>query len=478
VGRSILKRLAALLLALTPAIAADEPPTFPVRMVKLGGSFERADVRAHLEFCAERGFNAVWVYAGHAGRWNERSAPDGPFLHPSFLDLARWCRDHDWRIFVSVNPVADSGGRFVFSNPEGARRIRKFLGLLRRQAGVRDFVLSFDDQPTELLELSDVLAYGRSSAPAHLDLARKVARAVPRKGSYWLCAAAYCDRHLGDGSGPYTSPFLEGLDALPSRAGIVWTGPRVLSPSIMSEDLEATRRRLGGRELLLYDNYPVNGNHDRTALALILGPLRERAARLPELTSIYLTNPMYELGASRLALSTIADYLTNPVDYDPDASWKAAMSELTEGDPAARTALATQGLEWGGWIGTRNYRFGGEDNVQTAVEALDDPAARVRWTYVVRRYPERIEALGGVSDPLFREPLIERMEARLAVGRAMELVAELRSAPPERQEAILGRLAALQAETRGPTEASRSLDLFLDAIGVSFPEPGPDAVAP
>lgn len=477
-GRSILNRLAALLLIFTPAIAADEPPTFPVRMVKLGGTFERADVRAHLEFCAERGFNAVWVYSGHAGLWKERSAPDGPFLHPSFLDLARWCREHDWRIFVSVNPVADAGGPFVFSDPESARRIRKFLGLLRRQAGVRDFVLSFDDQPTELLELSDVLAYGRSSAPAHLDLARRVARAVPRKGSYWLCAAAYCDRHLGDGSGPYSSAFLEGLDALPSRAGIVWTGPRVLSPSITAEDLDATRRRLGGRELLLYDNYPVNGNHDRTALALILGPLRGRATDLPELTSIYLSNPMYELGASRLAISTVADYLTNPLDYDPDASWKAAMSELTGGDPVARKALATQGLEWGGWIGSRNYRFGGEDNVRTAVEALDDPAAMVRWSYVVLRYPERIATLAGVTDPLFREPLIGRMEARLAVGRAIELVAELRAAHPERHEAILARLAALRAETRRQAEASRSLDLFLDAVGVSLPEPVPDPVAP
>ena len=475
-GRSILKRLAVLLLAFAPVIAADEPPTFPVRMVKLGGSFERADVRAHLEFCAERGFNAVWVYSGLAGRWKERSAPDGPFLHPSFLDLARWCHDHDWRIFVSVNPVADSGGRFVFSNPEGARRIRKFLGLLRRQAGVRDFVLSFDDQPTELLELSDVLAYGRSSAPAHLDLARQVARAVPRKGSYWLCAAAYCDRHLGDGSGPYTSAFLEGLDALPSRTGIVWTGPRVLSPSITADDLEATRRRLGGRELLLYDNYPSMWNPDGSSLAMILGPLRGRDARLQDQTSVYLSCPMRSLGGSRLALATIADYLATPDTYDPDSAWKAIKETLTAGDPQALRALDTQGLEWGGWIGTRNYRF--EDTVYTAVEALDDPAAMVRWSYVVQRYPERIEALAGVSDPLFREPLIERMKARLAVGRAMELVAELRSAPPERQEAILGRLAALRAETRGRTEASRSLDLFLEAVGVSFPEPAPDAVAP
>ena len=157
-GRSVLRHLVILLLAFVPALAADEPPAFPVRMVKLGESFDRPEVRQHLEFCDARGFNAVWVYAGYAGRWSEARAPDGPFLYPSFLDLVRWCREREWRIFVSVNPVAGAGGPFVFSDPAGARRIRKFFRLLRREAGVRDLVLSFDDQPTELLELSDVRA--------------------------------------------------------------------------------------------------------------------------------------------------------------------------------------------------------------------------------------------------------------------------------------------------------------------------------
>mgnify|MGYP002063990644 CR=1 FL=1 len=36
------------------------------------------------------------------------------------------------------------------------------------------------------------------------------------------------------------------------------------------QDLAATRTRLGGRRLLLYDNYPVNGDFHGTALGLVL----------------------------------------------------------------------------------------------------------------------------------------------------------------------------------------------------------------
>jgi len=97
---------------------------------------------------------------------------------------------------------------------------------------------------------------------------------------------------------------------------------------------------------------------------------------------------------------------------------------------------------------------------------------------VISSAPRGIVAALNSGLETARAPLIARMEARLAVGRAMQLVAELRSAPPERREAILVRLAALRADARGQTEASRSLGLFLEAIGVSLPDPAPDAVAP
>jgi len=479
----VARSLLTLLVVALPAVlsAAGErggtPSEFPVRMIKIGGRFDRPEVREHLEFCAGRGFNAVWVFAEQAGDWTESRAPDGPRLLPSFLELTEWCRERRFRIFVSLDPVAAAGGEYVFSDPGHARRIEEFFGLLRR-AGVRDFVLSFGDEPTVLTALADVVRYAGSSAPAHIDLAQTLERSLRRKESFWLCGATYCDAHLGDGTEPYAREFLEGLSRLPRRVGIVWTGPDVVSPSITSEGLAATRERLGGRKILLYDNYPANRNHDGLALALILGPVRERDPDLGSEVAAYLSSPMRELGASRLALWTVADYLAAPAAYDPDSSWRVAMRHFAGEDAAALDALETQGIEWGGWVSTRNYRDRDADSVFTAADALRDPAALALWTYVVRRYPERLAALRGLTDPAFRDPLVERMGARLAVGRALPLLVELHAAPPEGRQEVWARIDGIRRETAENREAARLLDRFLEAGGVRIPATGPAEIVP
>jgi len=454
----------------THAPEAAEPEIFPVRMVKLGSWAGKEAALRHLEFCRQLGFNAVWVYSNEAGRWKERFAPKGPYLNQDFLEIADWCRAHGMRVFVSVNPVGDSRQEFVFSDRKGEKRIRKFFRLLRRRAEVRDFVVSFDDQPRELTELRDILRYGRSAAPAHLDLVRRLERAIHREETVWFCAVAYSDAHLGDGSGPYSRPLLEGLSSLPDRVGMVWTGTEAISPSITAENLAAARARLGGRKLLLYDNYPVNGNGHRDALALIIGPLRHRAPGLAHHASVYLACPMYELAASRLALLTIADYLRKPVAYEPELSWLKAMEWLAGPDSEALEALRIQGLEWGGWVGTRNYRFRDEDNIYTAVESLDDPAAMASWTWVVARYPDRMKALGGLADGHFRDELLGRMEARLAVARALPLVREYRARARSGRtdlDALRQSLLGVREAAAVRPEAVRLLDLFLETAGVN-----------
>jgi hyaluronoglucosaminidase len=450
------------------AAALPQPP-FPLRIVKIVGRPGEPATQAHLEFSVAAGFNAVWVYGPQAGRWSPGAAPDGPVLEPAFVELARWCRERGVRLFVSVSPVGETGGTFVFSDPKGAARIRAFFTLLRRECGVRDFVLSFDDLPRELLELSDLLEYGRSTAPAHLDLARRVLRRQGRGSTYWLCGSAYSDWHLDDQDySAYASRWLEGLPKLPSRIGVVWTGPDTISESISLEDLETTRRRLGGPRLLLYDNYPVNDDWRREALALVLGPLRRRDPRLHEAVAAYLACPMEELGASRLPLLTIADYLRDPGGYDPDESWRQAIVRLAGPDPVALDALRIQAAEWGGWVDSLNYH--GEDAGPADLAAeVDDPGIMASWTYTLRRYEERMAALARVEDRAFRDDVLEAMRRRLAVARALPVVRSLRATPgasPVRAEEALRSLAAERARVASDLNALRALDRFLDAAGL------------
>lgn len=452
-----------------PAAPGAADPGFAVRMVKLGGSPSDPATKAHVRFCRKLGFNALWVYGHEAGAWTKDQAPNGPILDPDFLRLARYCRRHRMDLWVSINPVAETRGRFIFSDPDGERRLLAFVKLLEDKASVRRIVLSFDDQPTTLRELSDIFRYGASSAPAHLDLTRRLASSLPGDVALWMCAAAYCDSNLGDGNGPYSKPFLAGLPSLPPEIGIVWTGPTVVSPTITRADLTATRARLNDRKLLLYDNFPVNDNGPDDALALILGALRGREAGIRDVVTAYLACPESPLAASRLSLLTTAEFLKDPARYDPDTAAARAVARLAGRNREAASALATQQLEWGGFAGSLNYWPREEANPEVAADRVYDPAFVESFTWTVLRYPDRIEALARAADTAFRDDLIRIMQRRLAIARVMpltvEYLARLRAGRPDAQE-VLARIADERSSWDDDPDAARILDLFLVAAGV------------
>jgi hypothetical protein len=423
-----------------------------------------------VEFCLGLGFNTIWIYSHEAGRWDERSAPEGPFLDPAFLELAARLRERGVRMLVSINPPADSGDRFVYRTGDGERRIRRFMKLLRR-AGVRDFVLSFDDQLPVLTDLGDIVRYGLAAAPAHLDLARRLARHVGRDGRLWLCAAAYCDAHLGDLRGPYVAPFLAGLPSLPLEVGIVWTGTEPISPSIASGALRKTRERLGGRDILLYDNFAaIEGGAD--PIAAYLGPLRDRDARLVGEVAIYMACPLSGPGVSRLSLLTAADWLGRPAWYDPDDSWRRAISRLSGTDSGAADALRVQALEWRGWDSGRRFRPWDPADPREAADTLDDPALSAEWSWTVARYPERMAAISRLADVPFREALLELMARRLAIARSVTPVIEYRArqrAGRADLEPVLDEIRRVRSNVAGDPSVLRALDRFLSEAGIPLP---------
>jgi hypothetical protein len=432
-------------------------------MVKLGGAPSDPAVTSHIEFARSLGFNAVWVDSDQAGSW---SAAGGrrPSLTREFRRLASRTRARELSLWVSINPVAGSQGLFVFSEPEGEERIVRFATLLRERAGVRQIVLSFDDQPTRLTNLGDIDRYGASAAPAHLDLARRIASRLPPGMRLWLCAATYCDAHLGAGEGPYSKPFLEGIASLPHTIGIVWTGPEVVSPSITRSQIDAVRSRLGGRPLLLYDNFPMNDGAPPKAIALSLAPLSGRDPGIARSVAAYLACPLPQLGASRITLATIADFLHDPAGYDPRASRDRALSRLL--GPGAseetRVALDTQQIEWGAFPRDPT-------TPAAAVGRLHDPAFVDSFTWTAARYPGRIASLAGLSDAPLREDLLRAMRRRLALAQALPLAIEYlarRAAGRADAAEVLARLQDQRASWSSHPEALDALESFLSASGI------------
>ena len=441
---------------------------FAVRMVKLVGDPADPGTLAHVKFCRKLGFNALWVYSHQAGEWTKERAPEGPTLDPDFLRLARWCRRHGMEIWTSINPVDDTREKFVFTDPDGERRLLAFMTRLRNEAHVRRVVLSFDDQPTVLRELSDVFRYGASAAPAHLDLARRIAAGLPAGVALWLCASVYCDAHLGDGSGPYGKAFLAGLPALPPSIGIVWTGPKVLSPTIKRADIEATRARLGGRPILLYDNAVVNDYDEPDALGIVLAPPRGRDPGLRDVVAAYLACPLTPLAGAR-GLAATAEFLRSPADYDPDTAIARAIRRLAGSDPTGLTGLETQQIEWGRPVGAGRDAVRDVVTAELAAESLHDPAFVDSFTWTVDRYPGRMAALQALKDTAFRDDLLRIMRRRLAIARAMPLtidyLARVRARRPDAAE-TLKRIDAERRSWDGDPDARRVLERFLVAAAI------------
>ena len=453
---------AMLLLFLVPGLTAPahtaEARPFPLRMVKLGGKPSDPSVQTHVAYCRSLGFNAFFVYSDQAGRWVRSAKVDREFVR-----FARSMKAEGVAIWVSINPVGDTGGKFVFSETDGERKILSFIRKLHAKAGIDTFILSFDDQPTELGDFRDLLRYGLSAAPAHLDLVSRLATKLPEGTALWMCAAAYADVHLADGKGPYSAPFLAGVPKLPDSVGIVWTGPDVRSPSITRADLEKTRARLSGRRLFLYDNFPVNDDTG-DGLALILGALRKREPAIRDEVAGYLACPMSELGGSRFPLSTTAAFLNDPEGYDPDHEIQRLLDKFSGADKETRAALDTQVIEWGGFIGERNWWPHDLLNAFEAGRRLDDPAFVDSFTWTADRYPGRMLALAAIPDGPFREDLLMVMRRRLAVARAMPLVIEyLARVRAGRQDAaqVLAGIEQMRHDLASVPDAHDVLDVFL-----------------
>lgn len=123
-----------------------------------------------------------------------------------------------------------------------------------------------------------------------------------------------------------TTAYINRFAALVDPSIIVqWTGPAVVPAGISVSDVDKAKA-IYKHDLLIWDNYPVN---DYARDRLFLGPLYNRDAGIADHGVIGLTsNPMNEAEASKISLFTIADYMWNPLAYNPDTSWQRSIKRF------------------------------------------------------------------------------------------------------------------------------------------------------
>jgi hypothetical protein len=250
--------------------------------------------------------------------------------------------------------------------------------------GVRTFNVSLDDigqgsdADGQARLVNELLRRLRARDPA--------ARMVFTPTVYW-----------GDGTRTSERAYLAALDAvLDPDVGLFWTGDAVITPRIGRPAGESYRAAVGGRRLVIWDNYPCND----AAPTMHLGPLTGRDPDLAEVADGYMNNPMatqHRLGL--LPISTAAEYAQDPGAYDPARALERAI-ELVGRTADERALLRDLSTTYPGMLvfGANQYfnpvrdRFGRGEAGAEDLAAFDGLVGRFR-RLLGERYPAELETL-------------------------------------------------------------------------------------
>lgn len=186
--------------------------------------------------------------------------------------------------------------------------------------GVRGFGLLLDDIPWEFQYPEDAEKYD-GIVDAHIDLINRVydeLKSFDNSIKLTVCPTQYS----GDENGYYITKFGKGI---PSDVSMFWTGQEICSRVLTVRESQELFRSTDHKPLF-WDNYPVNDCE--MFQEMHLGAIQGRDKELYKACEGLISNVMEYAECSKIPLMTIADYLWNPVAYNPDNSLANAHKEM------------------------------------------------------------------------------------------------------------------------------------------------------
>ncbi|WP_188187720.1 protein O-GlcNAcase [Nonomuraea sp. SYSU D8015] len=307
-----------------PACEVRDWPDLPMRGTIegfYGTPWTHADRMEHVRFSGRHKLN-TYVYAPkddpyHRERWRE------PYPEEELARLAELVTEaaaQHVRFVFALSP----GLSMVYSDPAERAALRAKAEQVWR-VGVREFALLFDDIPPELRHEPDRAVFGTAegaSASAHAAVCRDfAAEFLAPRGAERPPTMVPTD-YAGTERTAYRDRLAE---ELPPDVLVWWTGSDIVVGEITAYDMTAAAASYGHR-VALWDNFPVN---DFDFARVFLGPLVGRATELDGVPLAGITaNPMVQAAASRLALTTVADYAWHLAAYEPVRSHRRAVRLL------------------------------------------------------------------------------------------------------------------------------------------------------
>ena len=292
-----------------------------------GSPWTHAERMDQLAFYGDVKLN-TYVYAPkddpyHRERWREAYPPD---KLAEVKELIGQAAAHHVKFTFALSP----GNSICYSDPNDPQALVRKLQAVY-DAGVRDFSVPLDDiSYTRWNCPQDQQHYGEPSqaaaGQAQTDLLNHVQREFiakhPDVAPLQMVPTEYSD--VDDS--PYKAALREGLDP---RVLVMWTGDGVIPKQITVSDAKKAAQ-VWGREVFLWDNYPVN-DFDKSVGRLMLGTYAKREQGLGDQLVGDVVNPMNQAAASKVVEIGAADFAWNDENFDPQRAWRAA-AEYLAGD--------------------------------------------------------------------------------------------------------------------------------------------------
>lgn len=238
---------------------------------------------------------------------------------PEFLEKTKELVDLSDSLGIDLNVCVSPGLTISYSSNEDLEALLVRYRQLS-QIGVSRFGLLLDDISDQLQFAADKERYD-SIAAAHAALANSVHAKIAaefKKSSLFVCPLQY----HGRGNEPYITELGQKLDA---EIDVMWTGRQICSEYL--DVYDAIKFKEGtSKQPFYWDNFPVNDV--AMIYQLHVGPIEKREAHLGKHAVGLVANPMEHFESSLIPISTIADYLNDPIGYQPEQSWEKALIRI------------------------------------------------------------------------------------------------------------------------------------------------------
>lgn len=187
--------------------------------------------------------------------------------------------------------------------------------------GIKNFGLLLDDIPADLFYEEDKKAFG-NAVNAHVVLTKKYydfLKSLSEDTALTVCPTAY--------HGKGTEEELTGFAGnVPDDVFVFYTGSDICSKELTGREAEVFFENTNHKPLY-WDNYPVNDAE--MFMEMHTGPVIGREKELYKYSAGLISNCMEYFNCNKIPLITVASYLWNSEEYDPEAAYDEALSFIT-----------------------------------------------------------------------------------------------------------------------------------------------------